>query len=63
MNFTNLRTLLIGAMMFVAGLIVAELPAQQGQNGNSDTYLLQTRGVTAPDDREVEFGLGPSYIS
>lgn len=54
----------VGAGLSVAGLAMSGLTAQQQATGTeTDTYLLQTRGVTAPADRETEFGLGDSHVS
>jgi cytochrome c peroxidase len=62
MNATHLRTLTVGAVMFASGLMLAELAAPQQNGGTPDPYMLQTRAIRAPAERETEFGLGPSHI-
>ena len=62
------RTLISGVgILGAVGLVWAQTTVGQPEatpsESAADTYLLQTRGVSAPTDRETEFGLGASHIA
>ena len=56
------RAIVIGVGLLVgAGLVLAQSGPDR-TTARPDTYLLQSRGVTAPANRDTEFGLGPSHV-